>query len=123
MSKRPRDEEESATLVTETEPSQDDTSRAPIPKKLRIIQRVGPEVRAPLAGLTLKPLTGCLSDVVIAFPPQEEVLAEDSAEAEGVVPSDNDGAEASQVCKHHRHVHHARLFGFCLLLYASQRVS
>lgn len=30
--------------------------------------------------------------------PQEEVLAEDSAEAEGVVPTDSqDGAEASQV--------------------------
>lgn len=44
MSKRPREEEESATLVTDTEASQDDTSRAPISKKLRIIQRVGPEV-------------------------------------------------------------------------------
>lgn len=44
MSKRPRDEEESASLVTETETGQDDTSRVPIPKKLRIIQRVGPEV-------------------------------------------------------------------------------
>lgn len=44
MSKRPREEEESATLVTEAEPGQDDTSRVPIPKKLRIIQRVGPEV-------------------------------------------------------------------------------
>lgn len=44
MSKRPRDEEESAALVTDTEATQDDTSRAPISKKLRIIQRVGPEV-------------------------------------------------------------------------------
>lgn len=44
MSKRPREEEESATLVTDTEATQDDTSRAPISKKLRIIQRVGPEV-------------------------------------------------------------------------------
>ncbi|XP_022066194.2 translocated promoter region b, nuclear basket protein [Acanthochromis polyacanthus] len=70
MSKRPREEEESNTVVTETAPTQEDTSRAPIPKKLRIIQRVGPE---------------------------EEVLAEDSAEAEGVVPTDSqDGAEASQ---------------------------
>lgn len=42
MSKRPRDEEESTTMVTDTE--LDDTSRVPIPKKLRIIQRVGPEV-------------------------------------------------------------------------------
>uniref|UniRef100_A0A3B4UDA7 Nucleoprotein TPR n=1 Tax=Seriola dumerili TaxID=41447 RepID=A0A3B4UDA7_SERDU len=67
MSKRPREEEESTTMVTDTEATQDDNSRAPIPKKLRIIQRVGPE---------------------------EEVLAEDSAEAEGVVPSDSqDGAE------------------------------
>ncbi|KAI3368578.1 hypothetical protein L3Q82_025589, partial [Scortum barcoo] len=69
MSKRPREEEESTTMVTETETTQEDTSRAPIPKKLRIIQRVGPE---------------------------EEVLAEDSAEAEGVVPTDSDAAEASQ---------------------------
>uniref|UniRef100_A0A672JFG0 Nucleoprotein TPR n=1 Tax=Salarias fasciatus TaxID=181472 RepID=A0A672JFG0_SALFA len=41
MSKRPREEEESGTVVTDTETSQEDTSRAPIPKKLRIIQRVG----------------------------------------------------------------------------------
>lgn len=45
MSKRPRDEEESTSIVTDTETPQEDTSRAPIPKKLRIIQRVGPEVR------------------------------------------------------------------------------
>lgn len=45
MSKRPREEEESNTVVTDTESTQEDTSRAPIPKKLRIIQRVGPEVR------------------------------------------------------------------------------
>lgn len=44
MSKRPREEEESTTMVTDTEATQEDT-RAPIPKKLRIIQRVGPEVR------------------------------------------------------------------------------
>ncbi|XP_041791081.1 translocated promoter region b, nuclear basket protein [Chelmon rostratus] len=69
MSKRPREEEESATMVTDTEVTQEDTSRAPIPKKLRIIQRVGPE---------------------------EEVLVEDSTEAEGVVPTHSDGAEASQ---------------------------
>ncbi|KAM7011947.1 translocated promoter region b, nuclear basket protein [Tautogolabrus adspersus] len=70
MSKRPRDEEESSTMVTDTETTQEDSSRAPIPKKLRIIQRVGPE---------------------------EEVLVEDSAEAEGVVPTDSqDGGEARQ---------------------------
>uniref|UniRef100_I3JUR2 Nucleoprotein TPR n=1 Tax=Oreochromis niloticus TaxID=8128 RepID=I3JUR2_ORENI len=62
MSKRPREEEETASVVTDTEATQEDTSRAPISKKLRIIQRVGPE---------------------------EEVLAEDSAEAEGVVPTDS----------------------------------
>uniref|UniRef100_A0A8C3AH63 Nucleoprotein TPR n=1 Tax=Cyclopterus lumpus TaxID=8103 RepID=A0A8C3AH63_CYCLU len=43
MSKRPREEEESATVVTDTESTQEDTSRLPNPKKLRIIQRVGPE--------------------------------------------------------------------------------
>ncbi|XP_062251607.1 translocated promoter region b, nuclear basket protein [Platichthys flesus] len=70
MSKRPREEEESSSMVTETEAPPEDTSRAPIPKKLRIIQRVGPE---------------------------EEVLAEDSAEAEGVVPTDSqDSVDASQ---------------------------
>lgn len=45
MSKRPREEEETASVVTDTEATQEDTSRAPISKKLRIIQRVGPEVR------------------------------------------------------------------------------
>jgi len=47
MSKRPREEEEesAATLVTDTESAQEDSARAPIPKKLRIVQRVGPEVR------------------------------------------------------------------------------
>ncbi|XP_069009311.1 translocated promoter region b, nuclear basket protein isoform X2 [Embiotoca jacksoni] len=70
MSKRPREEDDSNAVLTDTEATQEDTSRAPIPKKLRIIQRVGPE---------------------------EEMLAEDSAEAEGVVPIDGqDGAEASQ---------------------------
>ncbi|XP_060934177.1 translocated promoter region b, nuclear basket protein [Limanda limanda] len=70
MSKRPREEEESSSMVTDTEAPPEDTPRAPIPKKLRIIQRVGPE---------------------------EEVLVEDSAEAEGVVPTDSqDSAEASQ---------------------------
>lgn len=45
MSKRPREEEETANMVPDTETTQDDNSRAPISKKLRIIQRVGPEVR------------------------------------------------------------------------------
>uniref|UniRef100_A0A3P9CSH3 Nucleoprotein TPR n=1 Tax=Maylandia zebra TaxID=106582 RepID=A0A3P9CSH3_9CICH len=74
MSKRPREEEETASVVTDTEATQEDTSRAPISKKLRIIQRVGPE---------------------------EEVLAEDSAEAEGVTEAfstleDGDEGTASQ---------------------------
>lgn len=45
MSKRPRDEEESTTIVTDTEATQEDGSRASKSKKPRIIQRVGPEVR------------------------------------------------------------------------------
>ncbi|XP_058493933.1 translocated promoter region b, nuclear basket protein isoform X1 [Solea solea] len=69
MSKRPREEEESTTMVTDTEATQEDTSRAPIPKKLRIVQRVGPE---------------------------EEVLAEDSAEADSVVPTDSQDVAESQ---------------------------
>uniref|UniRef100_A0A667W9S8 Nucleoprotein TPR n=1 Tax=Myripristis murdjan TaxID=586833 RepID=A0A667W9S8_9TELE len=43
MSKRPREEEDSTTVVTDTETAQEDSSEPPIPKKLRIIQRVGPE--------------------------------------------------------------------------------
>ncbi|XP_068174893.1 translocated promoter region b, nuclear basket protein isoform X2 [Antennarius striatus] len=66
-SKRSREDEESASCVTDTEAPQEEPCRAP--KKLRIIQRVDPE----------------------------EVLGEDSAEAEGVVPTDGDGAEANQV--------------------------
>uniref|UniRef100_UPI003AADA419 translocated promoter region b, nuclear basket protein n=1 Tax=Centroberyx gerrardi TaxID=166262 RepID=UPI003AADA419 len=70
MSKRPREEEDSTTMVIDTDTTQDDSSEPPIPKKLRIIQRVGPE---------------------------EEVLAEDSTEAEGVVPTDaQESLEASQ---------------------------
>lgn len=70
MSKRPREEEDSSTIVTDSEATQDETSRVPITKKLRIIQRVDPG---------------------------EEVLTEDSAEAEGVVPTDSqDAAGASQ---------------------------
>ncbi|XP_024134399.1 translocated promoter region b, nuclear basket protein isoform X3 [Oryzias melastigma] len=69
MSKRPREEEESSTVVTDTEATQEDTSRAPVPKKLRIIQRVGPE---------------------------EELLTEESAEADGVVPTDSQDGEVSQ---------------------------
>lgn len=50
MSKRPREEEEIAPVLPDTESTQEDTSRAPIPKKLRIIQRVGPEVRGEIHG-------------------------------------------------------------------------
>ncbi|XP_077439569.1 translocated promoter region b, nuclear basket protein isoform X2 [Vanacampus margaritifer] len=71
LSKRPREEDESSsTVVTDTDAAQEDITRAPISKKLRIIQRVGPE---------------------------EEIMADDSAEAEGVVPTDSqEGVEASQ---------------------------
>lgn len=44
MSKRPREEEQDNSTVTDTETPQEDSSEPPIPKKLRIIQRVGPEV-------------------------------------------------------------------------------
>ena len=53
MSKRPREEEESSSMVTDTEPPPEETIRPPISKKLRIIQRVGPEVREPV---TQKPV-------------------------------------------------------------------
>ncbi|XP_076007357.1 translocated promoter region b, nuclear basket protein [Genypterus blacodes] len=69
MSKRPREDDNSTTIDTDTEAHQDDP-RAPISKKLRIVQRVGLE---------------------------EEMFADDSAEAEGVVPTDSqDAPEASQ---------------------------
>uniref|UniRef100_A0A6Q2XHY6 Nucleoprotein TPR n=1 Tax=Esox lucius TaxID=8010 RepID=A0A6Q2XHY6_ESOLU len=43
MSKRPREEEQDSSMVTDTDTPQEDTSEPPIPKKLRIIQRVDPE--------------------------------------------------------------------------------
>lgn len=43
----------------------------------------------------------CGCHVGVMCSPQEEVLVEDSAEAEGVVPTDSqDGVEASQVGHH-----------------------
>uniref|UniRef100_A0A3B4UDI0 Nucleoprotein TPR n=1 Tax=Seriola dumerili TaxID=41447 RepID=A0A3B4UDI0_SERDU len=74
MSKRPREEEESTTMVTDTEATQDDNSRAPIPKKLRIIQRVGPEVRK---GIKHKSM-----EKIEEFPALEE--GEDSAASQSM---------------------------------------
>lgn len=45
MSKRPREEEDAAAVVADTESTQEDASRAPVSKKMCIIQRVDPEVR------------------------------------------------------------------------------
>uniref|UniRef100_A0A673VLS5 Nucleoprotein TPR n=1 Tax=Salmo trutta TaxID=8032 RepID=A0A673VLS5_SALTR len=74
MSKRPREEEQDTATVTDTDTTQEDPSEPPIPKKLRIIQRVDPE--EPEA--------------------QEEVLAESSTE--GLVPGESHEApESSQV--------------------------
>ncbi|XP_071010537.1 nucleoprotein TPR-like isoform X1 [Oncorhynchus clarkii lewisi] len=74
MSKRPREEEQDSSMVADTDTPQEDPSEPPIPKKLRIIQRVDPE--EPEA--------------------QEEVLAEGSAE--GLVPGESQEApETSQV--------------------------
>uniref|UniRef100_A0A8C7PZM9 Nucleoprotein TPR n=1 Tax=Oncorhynchus mykiss TaxID=8022 RepID=A0A8C7PZM9_ONCMY len=76
MSKRPREEEQDSSMVADTDTPQEDPSEPPIPKKLRIIQRVDPE--EPEA--------------------QEEVLAEGSAE--GLVPGESQEApETSQVCQ------------------------
>ncbi|XP_020348385.1 nucleoprotein TPR isoform X1 [Oncorhynchus kisutch] len=73
MSKRPREEEQDTSTVTDTDTPQEDPSEPPIPKKLRIIQRVDPE--EPEA--------------------QEEVLAESSTE--GLVPGESHEApESSQ---------------------------
>uniref|UniRef100_A0A8C7PUK8 Nucleoprotein TPR n=1 Tax=Oncorhynchus mykiss TaxID=8022 RepID=A0A8C7PUK8_ONCMY len=73
MSKRPREEEQDSSMVADTDTPQEDPSEPPIPKKLRIIQRVDPE--EPEA--------------------QEEVLAEGSAE--GLVPGESQEApETSQ---------------------------
>ncbi|XP_064845440.1 nucleoprotein TPR-like isoform X2 [Oncorhynchus masou masou] len=74
MSKRPREEEQDTSTVTDMDTPQEDPSEPPIPKKLRIIQRVDPE--EPEA--------------------QEEVLAESSTE--GLVPGESHEApESSQV--------------------------
>uniref|UniRef100_A0A8C7L2W0 Nucleoprotein TPR n=1 Tax=Oncorhynchus kisutch TaxID=8019 RepID=A0A8C7L2W0_ONCKI len=76
MSKRPREEEQDSPYGPDTDTPQEDPSEPPIPKKLRIIQRVDPE--EPEA--------------------QEEVLAEGSAE--GLVPGESQEApETSQVCQ------------------------
>eukprot|EP00063_Salmo_salar_P003670 XP_013978505.1 PREDICTED: nucleoprotein TPR-like isoform X5 [Salmo salar] len=73
MSKRPREEEQDSSMVTDTDTPQEDPSEPPIPKKLRIIQRVDPE--EPEA--------------------QEEVLAEGNAE--GLVHGESQEApETSQ---------------------------
>lgn len=48
MSKRPRGEEEDAAADAET--TQEDPSRAPALKKVRIIQRVDPEVSDVVTG-------------------------------------------------------------------------
>lgn len=103
MSKRSRGEEEEAA---DTEGTQEDPSRAPALKKVRIIQRVDPEVshvssRRQIPAFSLKwknPKRASHSLSLFAgfFFSQEEMLTEDSAEAEGVVPTDD--AEASQVC-------------------------
>uniref|UniRef100_A0A8C8I153 Nucleoprotein TPR n=1 Tax=Oncorhynchus tshawytscha TaxID=74940 RepID=A0A8C8I153_ONCTS len=81
MSKRPREEEQDTSTVTDTDTPQEDPSEPPIPKKLRIIQRVDPE--EPEA--------------------QEEVLAESSTE--GLVPGESHEApESSQVSVYERGV-------------------
>ncbi|CAB1324105.1 unnamed protein product [Coregonus sp. 'balchen'] len=74
MSKRSREEEQDSSMVTDTDTTQEDPSEPPMPKKLRIIQRVDPE--EPEA--------------------QEEVLAEGSAEE--LVPGESQEApDTSQV--------------------------
>ncbi|KAJ8376133.1 hypothetical protein SKAU_G00067130 [Synaphobranchus kaupii] len=70
LPKRPRDEEQESS-ADNTETTQEDPSEPPIPKKLRIVQRVGPE---------------------------EEVVVEDSTEADMEVPGENQEApNAGQV--------------------------
>ncbi|XP_018609647.2 translocated promoter region b, nuclear basket protein isoform X2 [Scleropages formosus] len=69
--KRPREEEQEAAAADSTETRQEEPVEPPIPKKLRIVQRLGPE---------------------------EEVLAEDSTETEVEVPTENqEPADAGQV--------------------------
>uniref|UniRef100_A0A8C9TK80 Nucleoprotein TPR n=1 Tax=Scleropages formosus TaxID=113540 RepID=A0A8C9TK80_SCLFO len=68
--KRPREEEQEAAAADSTETRQEEPVEPPIPKKLRIVQRLGPE---------------------------EEVLAEDSTETEVEVPTENqEPADAGQ---------------------------
>uniref|UniRef100_A0A4W6CYY1 Nucleoprotein TPR n=1 Tax=Lates calcarifer TaxID=8187 RepID=A0A4W6CYY1_LATCA len=88
MSKRPREEEESTTMVTDTEITQEDTSRAPIPKKLRIIQRVGPEVRKGATQKSVEKISKCCTQCpkfaiqTEEFPALEE--GEDSAASQSM---------------------------------------
>uniref|UniRef100_A0A8C9W3Y4 Nucleoprotein TPR n=1 Tax=Scleropages formosus TaxID=113540 RepID=A0A8C9W3Y4_SCLFO len=76
--KRPREEEQEAAAADSTETRQEEPVEPPIPKKLRIVQRLGPE-----------PTQHIL----------EEVLAEDSTETEVEVPTENqepaDGGETT----------------------------
>lgn len=44
MSKRPREDEDAAVVVVDPETTQEDASRAPVSKKVRLVQRVDPEV-------------------------------------------------------------------------------
>uniref|UniRef100_A0A3B5LLP3 Nucleoprotein TPR n=1 Tax=Xiphophorus couchianus TaxID=32473 RepID=A0A3B5LLP3_9TELE len=78
LSKRPREEEESsAAAFTEVEATQEEP-RAPMAKKLRIIQRVGPEVRRKRAEEEGFNLTKWLSGRFMMFSNLEEA-EEDSA--------------------------------------------
>ncbi|CAB1332063.1 unnamed protein product [Coregonus sp. 'balchen'] len=88
MSKRPREEEQDTSTVTDTDTPQEDPSEPPIPKKLRIIQRVDPEepeaqeVVLAEGSTVLAPET---SQVVVEYPVLEEADAGTASQSVPVV--------------------------------------
>ncbi|XP_045063646.1 nucleoprotein TPR-like isoform X2 [Coregonus clupeaformis] len=88
MSKRPREEEQDTSTVTDTDTPQEDPSEPPIPKKLRIIQRVDPEepeaqeVVLAESSTVVAPET---SQVVVEYPVLEEADAGTASQSVPVV--------------------------------------
>ncbi|KAK6308858.1 hypothetical protein J4Q44_G00203210 [Coregonus suidteri] len=89
MSKRPREEEQDTSTVTDTDTPQEDPSEPPIPKKLRIIQRVDPEepeaqeVVLAEGSTVLAPETS--QQVVVEYPVLEEADAGTASQSVPVV--------------------------------------
>uniref|UniRef100_A0A8C9U3P9 Nucleoprotein TPR n=1 Tax=Scleropages formosus TaxID=113540 RepID=A0A8C9U3P9_SCLFO len=77
--KRPREEEQEAAAADSTETRQEEPVEPPIPKKLRIVQRLGPEVR------TTPQVPGLLLRCLLQVPTEEEYPILEDVEDEGTV--------------------------------------